>query len=235
MLPILFQNPDFILYSYPLLMGLGWGVAYQVFFGYFPSTLKLRDAQILFWGIFLTSWFGAKVLYLLTSDSDVSNSFNFWMGGGFVFYGGFLSAILFLAILRLGGMKLSWSHLWPMLPALTIGHAIGRIGCFLAGCCFGAETDAFWGMHMHGASRHPTQILEALSLGLIGFLVIKFRERKSDTLIIYLLGYGIFRFSIEFLRGDEARGQWGVLSPSQWISCGMILVGCYFFSKKLKT
>jgi hypothetical protein len=64
MLPILFQSPEFILYSYPLLMGIGWGVAYQIYFS-FPHSSTAK-AQGLFWGVFLFAWVGAKILFLLT-------------------------------------------------------------------------------------------------------------------------------------------------------------------------
>ena len=226
MLPILFQNHDLILYSYPLLMGLGWGVAYQVFF----SRVQIRPiyGQLLFWGIFVSSWIGSKLFFYFTTTTDYKNALlleaSFWTGGGFVFYGGLLFALVFLGLYKLLKFPLSVQNLWAMLPALTLGHAIGRIGCFLAGCCYGSETSAWWGIHLHGANRYPTQLIESLGLFIISFYLFKSRASQK-SFSVYFIGYGILRFGIELLRGDEIRGFWGSLTPSQWISLFLISLG----------
>lgn len=242
MLPILFKSQGLVIYSYPLLMGIGWGVGYQLFFELLPSELGRRRALILFWGIFLFSWVGAKVLFLLSVPHELSlnllRASNFWLGGGFVFYGGLLGGLVFLGVLRGLRFPLNQNVLWAMLPALTIGHGLGRVGCFLAGCCFGKETDLFWGMHLHGATRHPTQLFEALVLLGLGFYLLRSRRKKMELVSTYLLVYGAFRFGIEYLRGDEIRGSWGTLTPSQWISLGLVLSGFGVLlrsSKELKT
>lgn len=239
MLPILFQSHDFILYSYPLLMGLGWGIAYQIFFSYAPTNVSRLKLQILFWGLFLSAWVGAKVLFYLTYPEQLGTEYlvnaSFWTGGGFVFYGGFLGGILFLALYKLFDRSLSLNTLWPMLPALSIGHGIGRLGCFLAGCCYGKPTDWVWAVFMHGHDRHPTQILEAIGLLIIGIYLIKSKAPRITLLSHYLLSYGLLRFSIEMLRGDAARGEWGVLSPSQWISLTLILAGLLIKLNKFKS
>ena len=226
MLPILFQNHDLILYSYPLLMGLGWGVAYQVFF----SRVKISPiyGQLLFWGIFLSSWIGSKLFFYFTTTPNYKNDLllepSFWTGGGFVFYGGLLFALVFLGLYKLFKFPLTVQNLWAMLPALTLGHAIGRIGCLLAGCCYGSETSAWWGIHLHGAGRHPTQLIESLGLFIISFYLLKSRA-SLNSFSVYFIGYGLLRFGIEVLRGDEIRGLWGALTPSQWISLGLIVLG----------
>jgi phosphatidylglycerol---prolipoprotein diacylglyceryl transferase len=231
MLPILFQNPDFIIYSYPLFMGIGWGVGYQLFFS--RNKESLWFSQLLFWGVFITSWLGAKLLFLLTAPKidqlSLIENVNFWTGGGFVFFGGFLAAVLFLLVLH-KLRPLSSETVWSFVPALTIGHAIGRIGCFLAGCCFGKETNWFWGIHLHGADRHPTQVLESLGLFVIALIIWK---RKADlkSLSIYLISYGALRLIVESLRGDEIRGVWGLLTPSQWISLFLVLTGLSLLRK----
>jgi phosphatidylglycerol:prolipoprotein diacylglycerol transferase len=226
MLPILFQNHDLILYSYPLLMGLGWGVAYQVFF----SRVQISPiyGQLLFWGIFLSSWIGSKLFFYFTTTPNNKNDLlfepSFWTGGGFVFYGGLLFALVFLGLYKLLKFPLTLQNLWAMLPALTLGHAIGRIGCLLAGCCYGSETSAWWGIHLHGANRHPTQLIESLGLFIISFYLLKSRA-SLKSFSVYFIGYGLLRFGIEVLRGDDIRGLWGALTPSQWISLGVILLG----------
>ena len=145
MLPILYQSHDLILYSYPLLMGLGWGIAYQIYFALLEPSYPKIKAQILFWGIFVSAWIGSKVLFYLTTENlnqSLLMEASFWTGGGFVFYGGLISALIFVGLYKLLKFPISQQTLWSMLPALTIGHAIGRIGCLLAGCCFGKETDS---------------------------------------------------------------------------------------------
>lgn len=230
MLPILFQSPELILYSYPLLMGLGWGIGYQVFFAKIPENYPRWQAQLLFWGCFVFAWIGAKFLFLLTIPNNLFlgllTESTFWTGGGFVFYGGLLGGLFFLFLFRyIFKLRLDAQIFWPIIPALSLGHGIGRIGCLLAGCCFGEVTDAWWGVYLHGAHRHPTQLLEAMGLLALGIYSLKRKKAASSLASDYLLGYGFLRFGVELLRGDEIRGEWGVLTPSQWISLGLILAG----------
>jgi phosphatidylglycerol:prolipoprotein diacylglycerol transferase len=228
MLPILYQSHDLILYSYPLLMGLGWGVGYQIFFSQLDSHYPRLKAQILFWGIFLFAWLGAKVLFYLSypkEDTSFIKEVSFWTGGGFVFYGGFIGGLIFLGLYKLFDKKFSLKVLWPMLPSLAIGHGIGRIGCLLAGCCFGKPTNLFWGIYLHDHYRHPTQALEAIGLIALGIYLLKSKALKNNLIQTYLLGYGFLRLFIEAFRGDIARGAWGPLTPSQWISITLIFVG----------
>ncbi len=233
MLPILFQSNGIVLYSYPLFMGLGWGVAYQILFELLPAHFTKLRAQILFWGLFAFSWLGAKIFFLYTIPDQLSSTLmqetSFWLGGGFVFYGGFLGGLLFLAILKGLKFPVTKEIVWSLVPALTLGHAVGRFGCFLAGCCYGNETDFFWGIHLHGANRHPTQLLEFFFLLVLGLFLLKSKQSKKNLISIYLVSYGVIRLFIENLRGDLIRGMWGPFTPSQWISVVLILAGAGVF------
>jgi phosphatidylglycerol---prolipoprotein diacylglyceryl transferase len=236
MFPILFQSNDLIIYSYPFFMGLGWGIAYQIFFSLVPPT-QVKRSLVLFWGSFISAWVGAKILFYVTAptiDSSFLQETSFWLGGGFVFYGGFLGVLLFLFILKILNYPLSGQNLWPMVPALSFGHAVGRVGCLLAGCCFGKETDWWWGVHLHEANRHPTQLLEAAGLVFLGLVLLKTKAHLLNKTVFYLVGYGVLRFFIEHLRGDLIRGSWGFLTPSQWISLGLILSGFVLLIGKFK-
>ncbi len=243
MLPILFQNADLILYSYPLFMGLGWGIAYQIFFGLQDPEAPRSQGQIIFWGVFLSAWIGSKILFYLTMPTlthNILSNVSFWTGGGFVFYGGLLASILFLLILKLVNFPLHQKNFWPTLPALTFGHAIGRIGCLLAGCCFGKETNWIWGIPMHDHLRHPTQIIEALGLMILGIHLLKTHRPRIKLLAEYFMGYGALRFGVEILRGDEIRGLWWIMTPSEWISLLLFISGIAIMFKfknsgKLKT
>lgn len=217
-------------------MGLGWGVAYQIYFSLISKKVSWKFAQLVYWGIFLSAWVGAKLFFYLTlpnhlSDDLISN-LSFWMGGGFVFYGGLIGALIFLLVIRLLGFEINREVLWPILPALTFGHGIGRIGCFLAGCCYGSPTTLSWGVFMHGMYRHPTQLIEAGLLFMLGFYLLKSKHSIQWKLAFYFVSYGVIRFLNELLRGDSIRGEWGVLTPSQWISLLLVLMGIAIFSIK---
>lgn len=206
-------------------MGLGWGIAYQLFFA--KLDIPSKYAQFLFWGIFISAWLGAKVFFYLTTDELNQSQLmeaSFWTGGGFVFYGGLIFAAAFVGLYKLLKFPLTQNTVWNMLPALTAGHAIGRIGCLLAGCCFGKETDLWWGIELHGAHRHPTQALESLGLIVLTVFLLKVKPTLKNF-AIYFVGYGVVRFGIELLRGDEIRGHWGYFTPSQWISLVLIFTG----------
>lgn len=226
MLPILYQSHDVILYSYPLFMGLGWGIAYQIYFTLLEPTYSKLKAQILFWGIFISAWLGAKVFFLLTYPGEtIVQQLSFWTGGGFVFYGGLIAGLLFISVFKFIDKNLKLSVIWAMIPALAIGHGVGRIGCLLAGCCFGKPTDLFWGIYLHDHYRYPTQFLEAIALIMLGLYLMKARKSKFTLLTHYLIAYGVIRLSIEALRGDLVRGLWGPFTPSQWISFLLISSG----------
>jgi len=123
-------------------------------------------------------------------------------------------------------------------------HAFGRVGCFLGGCCYGRETNSIFGIyypmpHINGAIEvstkvFPVQIYESLFLFALFALVYK---KTNNAIVKYFFGYGIFRFGIEFLRGDD-RGLTVLISPSQWISLLLILsaiIILFFTWKKSKT
>lgn len=146
--------------------------------------------------------------------------------------GGFLllvvSAKLFRVPLR--------PYLELTVPFVCFMHAWGRLGCFMAGCCFGAPTETILGVQFptkspaclaHGeVPVHPTQLYELsllIALGVVTQLWIPNRHRIK----VYLIGYGLGRFCIEFLRGDD-RGTLGIIpgaSPSQHLSILFIIVG----------
>lgn len=113
---------------------------------------------------------------------------------------------------------------------ITLGHGIGRIGCFLAGCCYGKETDSWIGIDFpnDGLGKViPTQLIEAIFLFLLTIVMVILliiKEFKYNFLV-YLGSYAIFRFVIEFYRGDE-RGVALILSPSQ-IWCIIIILGLF--------
>jgi phosphatidylglycerol:prolipoprotein diacylglycerol transferase len=190
-------------------------------------------------GLFLCSWIGAKVLFIFTQDrwamGDLAQAGNFWLGGGFVFLGGLLGGGLFTLIVGSVWKHLSFKKMDFTIAPLLWGHALGRVGCFLAGCCFGQQTTVPWAIHLHGYSRHPTQLYEAVALALLAYL-IQSKRFKSYQAQGYLVSYGLIRWVIENYRGDELRGSWAGQSTSQWISLVLMVTGLAWLAMQhLKT
>ena len=180
---------------------------------------------------------GAKVLYLgvtygLKGTLTLLRTGNFaiLVESGQVYYGGLLfgiaGAVIAAMCLRVKGENVAYA----VVPALPLGHAFGRIGCFLGGCCYGLPCDAPWGVDFSAAGiagrMFPIQLVEAfLNLLLAAALTAyaKKAQNRWNILIAYMGAYGILRFSLEFFRGDLARGMGGGLSTSQWISLTLML------------
>lgn len=184
--------------------------------------------------------FGAAALFQAFYNYLETGTFEF---GGITFLGGLIGGAACFIILYFIFRKKYNTRLCEVITyipcGILIAHAFGRIGCLFAGCCHGTYlgTDAAaGGIYMRGNDGWgyyiPTQLYESLFLfvmfGVLSLLVLKFKFKHG--LSLYLLSYGIFRFLIEFLRGDD-RGQFiGSLSPSQFWSLIMIplAVGIYF-------
>lgn len=116
---------------------------------------------------------------------------------------------------------------------ITLAHGCGRIGCFLAGCCYGKETTSFLGVSFPGMEHkvYPTQLFEALFLFVLAaiLIVLAFKKDNIFNMSIYLCAYGIFRYHIEFIRGDDRGAFFLSLSPSQWFSIVAILASIILF------
>lgn len=177
-----------------------------------------------------------KLYYVLTHLDRVFGSLTMFIiymtdvFGGMVFYGGLIGACL-------GGfIYLKWaklnvkSYADTLAPCIPLFHAFGRVGCFLAGCCYGVESDIGFTYHYsvvenaNGVCRFPIQLVESAENLIICiillFLLCKCKNIKKGILIwIYGLIYPVARFINEFFRGDNSeRGFFGVMSTSQWIS-----------------
>lgn len=130
-----------------------------------------------------------------------------------------------------------------IVPGIVLGHAFGRLGCFFGGCCFGKVTYGPFGVVFPEGSPaaelypgadgkslpvYPTQLFEAFfEFALFSFMILSRKKLKKYNLAIYLIAYGLFRFLIEFLRGDDRGSLGALLSPSQW-SCIFLLLAAFF-------
>ena len=122
-----------------------------------------------------------------------------------------------------------------VMPAVALAQGFGRIGCFLAGCCYGMETDCAIGIVFtdsafapNGVKVLPTQLISS-ALDFLNFAVLIWlsNHKKGDGQVagFYLVFYSIGRFVLEFFRGDLIRGTVGTLTTSQFISVFILIVG----------
>lgn len=174
-----------------------------------------------------------------------NGDFSFVTNSGLVFYGGLLGGVLgALTCSRTLKVKVEIFEICAI-PYIPLGHAIGRIGCMMAGCCHGFEYDGIFAIKnsfINSGNRYfPIQAVEALLNILIMLLLlflIKKEHPKHYILYCYLIMYSIMRFCLEFFRGDKIRGEFMNFSTSQWISififCFCVLA-IYLYSKSNKS
>lgn len=173
--------------------------------------------------------FGFATLFQSTYNYIKNPSVGFELGSGMTFIGG---VACFLAIYFIFRKKYTTRlyEVISLLPcSILIVHAFGRIGCFFAGCCYGKETDSFLGVQFPDLPHpvHPTQLYEAAFLFVL-FAVSVYLILKKDfkhNLSLYLIAYGVFRFLIEYVRGDDRGELVGFVSPSQFWSIIMAVAG----------
>ncbi|MBQ4068801.1 MAG: prolipoprotein diacylglyceryl transferase [Lachnospiraceae bacterium] len=195
---------------------------------------------------------GAKILFFITKLPDIIDNFDKLVNqistdinyvvnyafGGLVFYGGLIGAILaaFWYCKRYDVNFLGVIDIYA--PLIPLVHAFGRVGCFLAGCCYGVEYHGFLAVEfpynemvpeLNEVPRFPVQLVEA-GLNLILFIVLftimkKKKLKPGRALGIYLIYYTIIRYILEMLRGDVIRGGIGIFSTSQIISIILLPIG----------
>jgi phosphatidylglycerol:prolipoprotein diacylglycerol transferase len=246
MYPEIFRIGNFPINTYGVLLALAFLSALLI-----AARLAARDGlprervyDLGLW-MLLAAIVGSKVLMLFTEpeyreDPSRLISLDFLRSGG-VFYGGFIAAVVagYFLIRR---YKLPW---WKtadaFAPGVALGNAIGRQGCFAAGCCWGKPTSLPWGVEFTeagnkvtgvplGVHLHPTQLYESFGALLIFLFLIWLHRRKrfsGQVILFYAVLYGVMRFTIEFFRDDPRGDILGLttltgLSTSQMLS---IIVG----------
>lgn len=152
---------------------------------------------------------------------------------GMVFYGGFIGGILSVVVFSALYKIPFWKAMDTFIPTQAIAHGFGRIGCFLGGCCYGIPFEygvCLPATGMGNTPLFPVQLVEAACVfGLFAAMMYYGRVKREPgrLLSLYLIGYGVIRFILEFFRGDDYRGIYGVFSFSQWISLALIAVGIF--------
>lgn len=236
----LFSIGPFTIHTYGLCTAIGILAAY--FSAEYRARKKNLNADAIF-GIVIFcvifGYLGSKILYLITvlpailADPSLLKSS---LTDGWVVYGGLLGGI-FGGWLYCRWKKLQiWKYFDIGLPSVALAQGFGRIGCFFAGCCYGAETDSIIGITFthsdyapNGVSLIPTQLISSAGDFLLFALLLFYdghRKKKDGEITAwYLILYSLGRFIIEFFRGDLVRGQVGVLSTSQFIGLFTLAAG----------
>jgi len=239
--PELFHAGPITVYTYGVLLGAAYLTGLQV------AMVRARrmglDAQKfmdLGIAIIVSALVGAKALLLILDfdhfTQNPADLLSLARSGG-VFYGGLVLAVL-VGIWYVRKHRLPvWTTGDLAAPGIALGYAVGRMGCFFAGCCWGAQTSVPWAVTFTdpvasevvgtplGIPLHPTQIYESIS-GFLTFVLILALERRGRpfpgrTFWGYILMYGVSRFIIEYFRGDP-RGFNAGFSTSQWISIVLV-------------
>lgn len=238
MRPVLFSIGSLHFYGYGLMIAIGIIAAICVAERRAPKYGLAAD-RIYGLGLVcaITGIAGAKLLYLITELpailQDPQAVFSYLLSEGFVVYGGIILGIL-CAMLYCRWKKMDFVRYFDLvMPSVALAQGFGRLGCFLAGCCYGHATDAWYGVVFsessfapHDVALIPTQLISS-ALNFVNFLVLCLFAKKAgrgQVAALYLLNYSVGRFLIELLRNDP-RGNVGALSTSQFISLFVFAVG----------
>lgn len=191
------------------------GIAWLVVAGLAGGVLGAKFTELIFEG-----W-PIRVPFLAGLDPRV---------GGRALLGGMVFGWVAVEIAKKRlGIKRSTGDLFAL--ALPAGEAVGRIGCFFNGCCFGTRCDAPWAIYQHGEMRHPVQLYSAITAALIfgGLLTIRKKlSREGDLFRVYLIAFGATRFCLEFLRQNDTF--WFGLTPMQWFCIELVLYSSFAFA-----
>lgn len=218
--------------------GYGFMIAMGILAAYFTAEYRAKKYGLPYEHVFplviwcvLGGFAGAKVLFWLTEFRTVAADPAFLirsLSDGFVVYGGILGGIL-SGYIYCRRKRIDFLKFFDLLiPSVALAQGFGRIGCLLAGCCYGKETNGIFAITFHHSDFAPnnvplipTQIYSSVLDFLHFFLLVyitKHKKADGQVAAVYLVCYSIGRFVLEFFRGDLERGNVGALSTSQFIS-----------------
>lgn len=225
----LFTIGSVTVHSYGLMIGIGVIVALLV--GDYRAKKRGLDGDFVYSLTLITvilGFLGAKILFIITEwSSFIENPTSFISGNGFVVYGGIIAGALTMYGYCKWKKNSLFDYLDLLVPSVALAQGFGRIGCFLAGCCYGRETDSCIGVvftHSSFAPNNvkllPTQLIMSAGdfiIAVILLLYAKKQRMRGKVGALYLMLYSVGRFLVEFLRNDD-RGAVGNLSTSQFIA-----------------
>jgi phosphatidylglycerol:prolipoprotein diacylglycerol transferase len=239
MYPVLLRLPGINLYSWGVTAAVGFGLASLYFLGAMRSAKVSEEASLnLLVGIIVTALVGSRVFYvafhLPLFLREPTAVYQVWKGG-MVLYGGLIAGFAFaLYYIRRRALPFGLAA-DSAAPAIAFGLAVGRIGCLLNGCCYGYPSA--WGLvfppgcpaaqAFPGMPLFPTQPVSAGALVIIGTMLHLLRRKALLTGSLFpllLVLYGIYRFTIEFFRGDTGPVI-SYFTTFQLISVALVAVG----------
>lgn len=260
--PILFDFGFYKLHTYGLMLALAFLTA-LIYARHAAKRINVDPAHmsdLLIWTL-LGGILGARLLYFIIHPEEFSNIAGFFAiwKGGLVYYGGFIGGVVG-GLIYVRRKKLNTLDLSDLaMPAIMLGQAIGRIGCFMAGCCYGKPVDHDHPLGIAFPEKpdtlipppyqnadlanptcflHPSQLYMAVNglvLGLLLWFLFTRRKKRGVVTGVFLVLYPITRSYIELFRGDNAeRVFYGPLSTSQWVSVPVFLFGIYLLVSSRK-
>ncbi|WP_032123571.1 prolipoprotein diacylglyceryl transferase [Clostridium amazonitimonense] len=242
MKPVLFNIFGIKIYGYGLMIALG------IFTGFLLLDKRAKskgynDDKVFNMTILavIAGVIGGKLLYIITDLAAIMEDPSILkdIGNGFVVYGSIIGGVIAVYFYC---KKQKWNTLKVfdlMIPSVPLAQGFGRIGCFLAGCCYGAPTDFSCSVVFKdspfaplGIPLHPTQIYSSIFDFLLALFLLWYDKKNSKhgrVFSLYIILYSIGRFFIEFLR-DDPRGAVGVFSTSQFIGIITLIIGLILFN-----
>lgn len=252
MYPVIFQIGSFSISSYGVMNALGYLAAVWYFISVRKKIgISKEDIWDIMFVAILAAILGGKLMHILVelkpmlagtfkeNIAYIIHNFRY----GYVFFGGFIAVVISLVILfRKKKLPLLQTSDF-IIVGLPLGHAIGRIGCFLVGCCNGKPWDGPWAVtftnpkslvppELLGVPLHPTQLYEVLFNAALFFVLLRFYNKphkNGSILALYFAFYGAGRFFMEFFRGDYRGGFFLGMSPSQTVGLGIVLCSIIFY------
>jgi len=244
MYPILFEVGNFSVESYWVFMFLGFIIGgIVVYWQVKRKKLNSHQAKYLILVTIISGFVGSRLgyvfLHFASYQKDLLKILQFWKGG-FSWQGGFIAAFLIILLILRNDKERIGKWLDIMMLGMLLGHSIGRIGCFLNGCCYGIITNVPWAIKFPNLGdnllRHPTQLYEALSYLLIFFLLIYYSQKtklkNGSLLFIGVILHSLARFIIEYFRYNEDfiyQGKTWFTTLNYAQLTALIIIGISFF------
>lgn len=231
-------------HGYGLMIGIG--VAVAMLFGDYRAKKKNLNGDLIYGMTVAAVIFGflsARILFIITEFKDfLVHPMSYITGNGFVVFGGIIGGVITMYV-YCKIKKVNFLDYYDlMVPSVALAQGFGRIGCFLAGCCYGRETNSIFGIVFthsdfapNGVRLIPTQLMMSAGDFIIAAILLWFAKKdrtKGKIGTLYLILYSAGRFLIEFFRNDD-RGAVGILSTSQFIGlltlAAALVLYFYFF------
>lgn len=249
MLPELFSIGPVTVYSYGLMTAIA--IIAAIGMGEYQLKKTGLAEEGFFFGMGIACVIGgyasSKILFWITILPEIIENPAILLDftSGYVVYGGLIGGVLTAYVYCRKKKVDFWKAFDLVAPFVALAQCIGRVGCFLAGCCYGQPTESVFGVVFHdssyappGVKLFPVQLLSS-GLNLLNCLILYFLWKKTNLKkgcvgAFYIINYSVGRFFLEYFRGDLERGTVGILSTSQFISIFTLAVGLILLAVRMK-